>query len=196
MISQISGIGHTGSIGHTGDIGGTGDMGCTGDMGYTGNTGYTGFTGCTGYTGIKGDIGFTGPQGSIGPLANNFSQFLIKLTNASNVTITPTSLSTANNIGGFVSMFSSDRTKVLSDILISRTGRDNSCNLILLVVSGTNDFITELSLSSPGYSSSSLPVSGYTNGQFVSGEIVLNCNGTYNTIIGNGVILNLFVKWA
>ena len=147
------------------------------------NKHYKGDRGHRGYQGVTGSTGIQGPSGTI---ANDFSIILIKLHNSS--LLTPVFQPLTGSVGNWVLSYQTNNLKSIGSINIRTSG---STNIDLLLTTGNS--IAELYVSALGVNNLLGPYFGVSD---LSPVVTLQFGSDYGSSVGNGMPINLYIKWS
>lgn len=198
-----AGIGIQGPIGPRGPHGIQGPIGPMGSQGIPGSQGPEGPQGPAGIRGLPGGIGPRGPQGERGEkgdpgkISNNFSQYLIKLSNVSLISSQGVTLSSSYGImpnespGGYSPMYFSSFEQIQN---ISISNNDERTRIIFEIYAELGE-IDSVYLSTSG---SNEPIMFTPLNMSQTGNVVYYDFGDsewYDAYVHSGAIWYLTVKW-
>lgn len=146
-----------------------------------------------GERGATGPTGHTGATGKSGTVANNFSQYLIKIVNGSNI---PPSYTTLNsdtyNIGGYALIYSTDDNLSISQLEIFGNSGAGTPEFGVRVSTGNG--ISSIRLTSQGVGSGvPLSVSAGSSNSIV---LYFSSLSVYDQQVASQNVFYLTIRWS
>lgn len=191
-------IGPRGPEGRQGQPGSMGPQGQLGDQGPEGPQGPAGIRGAPGAIGLQGNTGEKGEQGMTGKVANDFSEFLIKLSNVEIVNEDEITLSSAygilpsNSPGGYAPMYSTNPYNQIQAITISTNSNRTQVKFNLFEQMGTINTIY-LTTSGPNSPIMFSPLNATQNGNSVYYEF--GNQSLYDSYVSSGSVWTMKIMW-
>jgi hypothetical protein len=196
--------GPTGNDGEKGDKGDKGEVGDKGDKGDDGigQTGPPGPVGPVGTNGPPGPPGVKGDQGAPGVVSNNFTEYLVKLNNVTNITLDTQALDTspvpsALGLGGFTLKYATDRTHYgISSIGVHADKLSaNGPTTITFTLTAGSGIIAEAYLSTQCYGHNYNPITIFSENNVLTYNFTVGSQNLYNEYITPYALFFLTVKW-